>query len=53
MEDYIRQLMMPYIAFHRTSTRTITLKLVPPPLGIITTFFQAHDDASYSTLKDA
>ena len=53
MEDDIRQLMMPDIDFHRTSTRKITLKLVPPTLDIITTFFQTHDDASYSTLKDA
>ena len=53
MEDDIRQLMMPDIAFDRTSTRKITLKLVPPPLDIITTFFQTQDDTSYSTLKDA
>ena len=32
-EDYIRRFMMLDIAFHRTSTITIPLKLVPPPLG--------------------
>ena len=37
MEDNIRQLMMPDIAFHMTSTRPIPPKSVPTPLGIITT----------------
>ena len=33
MKDNIRRLMMKYIAFHRTYTRPIYLKSVPPPLG--------------------
>ena len=51
MEDNIRILMMPDISFHRTSTRPIPMKLVLPPLGIITTICQAHDAASSPPLK--
>ena len=53
MENDIRLLVIPDTAFHRNSTRPITLKSVPPPLGIITTVFQAHDAASSPPLKPA
>ena len=45
-EDNIRWLMMLYITFHSTYTRLISLKLVPPPLWIINTIFQAHGAVS-------
>ena len=51
MEDNIWQLMITDIAFHRTSTIPIPLKSVPPPFGIITTIFQAHNTAIYPQLK--
>ena len=44
---------MPYISFHRTSTRPIPTKLVLTPLGITTTVCQSHSDTSYSPLKVA
>ena len=44
---------MPDIAFHRTSTRSIPLNLMPPPLGIIATVFQSHNAASSPPLKAA
>ena len=47
------RLMMPYIAFHKTSTRPIPLKSVPPPLGIITTICKAHVAVSSPPLKAA
>ena len=53
IEDDIQWLMMPDVAFHRTSTRPIPLKLVPPTLVIITTVYQAHDAASSPPLKAA
>ena len=53
MEDDIQRLMIPDIAFHRTSTIPTPLKLLPPPLEIITTVFQAHITASYPPLKAA
>ena len=53
MEDNIQRLMMPYIALPSTSTRTIPLKLVPPPLGVIAIFFQAHGAASSPPLNAA
>ena len=53
MEDNSRRLMIVDVAFHRTSTRLTPLKLVPPPLGIITTVFQAHVATSSPTLKAA
>ena len=53
MEDHIRQLIMPDIAFHKTSTRPIPQKPVPPPFGIITTKLKAHGAASYPTMKAA
>ena len=45
--------MIPDIAFHRPSTRPISLKSVPKPLGIITTVYQEHNDAIYPPLKAA
>ena len=51
MEENTWQLMMPDIAFYRTSTRPIPLKLVPNPLGIINTACQIHNNASYPPLK--
>ena len=53
MEYNIRRLMMPDIAFHKTSTSPISLKLVHTPLGIITTVLQAHGAASSPPLKSA
>ena len=53
MEDDIRKLMVTDIAFHRTSTRQISLKSVPPPLEIITTVCQVQGSASYPPLKAA
>ena len=41
------------IAFQRTSTMTIPLKSVPPPLCIITTVCQAHIATSSLPLKEA
>ena len=51
MEDNIRQLIIPDIAFHRKSIRTIRMKLLHPPLGVITTVCQAHSAMSYPPLK--
>ena len=48
-----RRLVIPDIAFHRTSTRPIPLKPMPNPLGIITTVFQAHGDTSSPSPKAA
>ena len=42
---------MPGIAFHRTSTRPIPLKLVPTLLGIIINVSQAHGDARFPPLR--
>ena len=53
MEDDIRRLMIPDTPFHRTSTRPIPLKLMPPPLGIIITICQRHNTVSYPPLKAA
>ena len=53
MEDNIQRLMMPDIDFHRTSTRPIPLKSVPPPLGIIYTVWQAQDTTSSPPLKSS
>ena len=53
MEDDIRKLMMLDIAFHRTPTRLTPLKLVPNPLGITTTIYQAYGAMSSPPLKDA
>ena len=53
MEDDSRKLMMLNIALHRNSNGTIPWKLVPTPLGIITTVYQVHGDASSPPLKAA
>ena len=53
MGEDIQRLMIPDIAFHRTSPRKILLKLVPTPLGIITTMCQEHSASSSPYLKAA
>ena len=53
MEDDIQRLIMPDIAFHRNSTSSIPLNLVPPLLGIISTVYQSHYAMSSPPLKAA